>query len=98
MGRIPCAPTLQSRLTVLGAGQLGQDTEGAGLGGAGPGVPVLRVLDQPLLAGVAQLIVRFQVQLPVGRRSNSRVTMRQKQDASFFLSFFLQTEQMVKMF
>lgn len=80
MRRIPCTLTLRSRLTVLSAGQLGQDTEGAGLGGAGPGVPVLRVLDQPLLAGVAQLMVRVQVQLPVGGRSNGRVTTQQRQD------------------
>lgn len=65
MVRIPCASILKPRLTVLGAGQLGQDTEGAGLGVAGPGVPVLCVLDQSLLAGVEQLTVRVQVQLPV---------------------------------
>lgn len=41
-------------LLVLSASELGQDTEGAGLGGAGPRVPVLRVLHQTLLAGIAQ--------------------------------------------
>lgn len=84
---------LQWPLTVLGAGQLGQDKEGAGLVGAGPGVPVLRVLDQTLLAGVAQLMVRLQAQLPVGCRSNSRVTMQQEQDfwpsAFFFVLFWV---------
>ncbi len=40
------------RLTEVGARELGQDAEGAGLGGAGAGLPVLRVLDQPLLAAV----------------------------------------------
>lgn len=38
---------------MIRAGDLGEDAEGAGLGGAGAGVPVLGVLDQPLLAGVA---------------------------------------------
>lgn len=38
---------------MVGAGDLGEDAEGAGLGGARARVPVLRVLDQPLLAGVA---------------------------------------------
>lgn len=65
MGRIPCVLMLKPQLTVLSAGQLRQDTEGAGLGVASPGVPVLCVLDQSLLAGVKQLTVRFQVQLPV---------------------------------
>lgn len=65
MGRIPRVLMLKPQLTVLGAGQLGQDTEGSGLGVAGPGVPVLGVLDQSLLAGVEQLTVRVQVQLPV---------------------------------
>lgn len=51
-------------LTVLGAGELGQHAEGAGLGGAAPGVPVLRVLDQALLAGVAQVTLGLQVNLP----------------------------------
>lgn len=45
---------LQLVHTVLSASELGQDTEGAGLGGAGPRVPVLRVLHQTLLAGIAQ--------------------------------------------
>lgn len=40
------------RLTEVGACELGQDAEGAGLGGAGAGLPVLGVLDQPLLAAV----------------------------------------------
>lgn len=40
------------RLTEVGACELGQDAEGAGLGGAGAGLPVLSVLDQPLLAAV----------------------------------------------
>lgn len=40
------------RLTEVGASELGQDAEGAGLGGAGAGLPVLSVLDQPLLAAV----------------------------------------------
>ena len=39
--------------TVLSAGELGQDTEGAGLGCAGSWVPVLCVLNQALLAGIA---------------------------------------------
>lgn len=65
MARIPCASILKPRLTVLGASQLGQDTEGAGLGVARPGVPVFSVLDQSLLAGVEQLTFRVQVQLPV---------------------------------
>lgn len=39
-------------LTEVGACELGQDAEGAGLGGAGAGLPVLSVLDQPLLATV----------------------------------------------
>lgn len=56
---------LKPQLTVLGAGQLGQDTEGARLGVASSGVPVLRVLNQSLLARVEQLTVRVQVQLPV---------------------------------
>lgn len=38
---------------MISAGDLGQDAEGAGLGGAGPGVPIFRVLNQPLLAGIA---------------------------------------------
>lgn len=42
----------QSWLTEVGACELGQDTEGAGLGGASAGLPVLSVLDQPLLAAV----------------------------------------------
>lgn len=40
------------RLTEVGACELGQDAEGAGLSGAGAGLPVLGVLDQPLLAAV----------------------------------------------
>lgn len=38
---------------MIGAGDLGQDAEGAGLGGASPGVPVFGVFNQPLLAGIA---------------------------------------------
>lgn len=38
---------------MISASDLGEDAEGAGLGGARAGVPVLRVLNQPLLAGVA---------------------------------------------
>lgn len=38
---------------MISAGDLGEDAEGAGLGGARARVPVLRVLNQPLLAGVA---------------------------------------------
>lgn len=38
---------------MISAGDLGEDAEGAGLGGACPGVPVFGVLNQPLLAGVA---------------------------------------------
>lgn len=52
-------------LTVFSAGELGQDAERAGLGEASPGVPVLRVLDQALLAGVAQVTLGLQVNLPV---------------------------------
>lgn len=37
---------------MLGAGELGQHAEGAGLAGAGAWVPVLGVLDQTLLAGL----------------------------------------------
>lgn len=39
-------------LTEVGACELSQDAEGAGLGGASAGLPVLGVLDQPLLAAV----------------------------------------------
>lgn len=39
-------------LTEVGACELGQDAEGAGLGGASAGLPVFSVLDQPLLATV----------------------------------------------
>lgn len=39
-------------LTEVGACELSQDAEGARLGGAGAGLPVLRVLDQPPLATV----------------------------------------------
>ncbi len=56
-------------LTIFCAGELGQNAEGAGLGGAGSRVPVLRVLNQTLLAGIARrghvnlgLHVRFPVQ------------------------------------
>lgn len=38
--------------TFLSSSHLGKDVEGARLGGAGPGVPVLRVLNQALLAGI----------------------------------------------
>lgn len=38
---------------MISASDLGEDAEGAGLGGACAGVPVLGVLNQPLLAGVA---------------------------------------------
>ena len=40
--------------TVLSPGQLGQHAERPGLGRPGPGVPVLGVFNQTLLAGVAQ--------------------------------------------
>lgn len=43
----------RTALTVIGASDLGEDAEGAGLGGACARVPVLGVLNQPLLAGVA---------------------------------------------
>lgn len=39
-------------LTEVSACELGQDAEGARLGGAGARLPVLSVLDQPLLATV----------------------------------------------
>lgn len=39
-------------LTVVGACELGQDAERAGLGGTGAWLPVLSVLDQPFLAMV----------------------------------------------
>lgn len=39
-------------LTVVGACELGKDAEGARLSDAGAGLPVLSVLDQPLLATV----------------------------------------------
>lgn len=39
-------------LTVVGACELGQDAERAGLGGTGAWLPVFSVLDQPLLAMV----------------------------------------------
>lgn len=39
--------------TVLGACDLGQNPEGSGLGGAGTGTPVLRVLCDALPAGVS---------------------------------------------
>lgn len=45
-------PCVESGLTVLSAGDLGQDPEGPGLGGAGPRAPVLRVLGDALPAGV----------------------------------------------
>lgn len=55
----PCCLTLLlehagpgPRLTEVGACELGKDAEGAGLGGASAGLPVLSVLDQPLLAAV----------------------------------------------
>lgn len=38
--------------TLLGARNLGQNPEGSGLGGAGAGTPVLRVLSDALSAGV----------------------------------------------
>lgn len=43
---------VESGLTVLSAGDLGQDPEGLGLGGAGARAPVLRVLGDALPAGV----------------------------------------------
>lgn len=46
--------TLRLVHTIFSAGELGQDTEGAGLGGASSWVPVLRVLNQTLLAGIAE--------------------------------------------
>lgn len=45
-------PLTMPGLTEVSACELGQDAEGAGLGGAGAGLPVLSVLDQPLLATV----------------------------------------------
>lgn len=50
----PCRLTAPSMpgLTVVGACELGQDAERAGLGGTGAWLPVLSVLDQPLLAMV----------------------------------------------
>lgn len=42
-------------LTVLCASDLCQDAEGAGLRGSGAWAPVLRVLDQTLFTGVAQV-------------------------------------------
>lgn len=63
--------------TIFSAGELGQDTEGAGLGGAGSRVPVLRVLNQALLAGIAEwgcmilrLLNRFPVQPDQPRKSD----------------------------
>lgn len=48
-----CLPPMSMPgLTEVGACELGQDAEGAGLGSAGAGLPVLSVLDQPLLATV----------------------------------------------
>lgn len=38
---------------MISAGDLGKDAEGAWLGGACPGMPVLSVFDQSLLAGIA---------------------------------------------
>lgn len=49
-----CLARPDPRLTEVGACELGQDAEGAGLGGAGAGLPVLSVLDQPLLAAVVR--------------------------------------------
>ena len=61
--------TLRLVHTILSAGELGQDTEGAGLGGAGSRVPVLCVLNQTLLAGVTGwghvVHLRLQTSFPV---------------------------------
>lgn len=60
--------TLKLVHTIFRAGELGQDTEGAGLGGAAPGVPVLCILNQTLLAGVAQrgrVILGLHLRFPV---------------------------------
>lgn len=102
--RISSVLMLKPRLTVLGAGQLCQDAEGAGLRVASPGVPVLCVLDQPLLAGVKQLSVRVQVQLPVeaSRTPEWREAAAAGQDflTSFFYYYYYWRagEQMVKTF
>lgn len=45
------APSMPG-LTVVGACELGQDAERAGLGGTGARLPVFSVLDKPLLAMV----------------------------------------------
>lgn len=42
----------QRHRTVLSACDLGQNPEGSGLGGAGPGTPVLCVLSDALPAGI----------------------------------------------
>lgn len=48
-------------LTMLGASDLGQDSERARLGGASPRVPVFSVLDQSLLAGIT--VSRYVIKL-----------------------------------
>lgn len=61
--------------TIFSAGELGQHPEGAGLEGACPRVPVLRVLDQTLLAGVAQWGPNFlwlHVRLPMQSHQSRR--------------------------
>lgn len=58
-------------VTIFSAGELGQDTEGAGLGHAGSRVPVLCVLNQAPLAGIAQrgpLVLRLHVGFPIQHR------------------------------
>lgn len=76
--------------TVFSAGELSQDTEGAGLGGPGPRVPVLRVLDQALLAGFAQrggVILSFHVGFPVEpERWRSDVTGNKSLQNRFWLT------------
>lgn len=59
--------TLKLVYTIFSAGELGQDTEGAGLGGARSWVPVFGVLNQTLLAGITQwgrMILSFYNRFP----------------------------------
>lgn len=65
-------------LTVLRARDLCQDAEGAGLRGSGAWAPVLRVLDQTLFAGVAQVraMVHHRLRICDGLPGNSDKTKK----------------------